>query len=119
MKVKAHELEGVALDWAVAKLRGVALSQVPLKRMLKTYGVLRLRHGALYSPSTEWAQGGPIVEQEQLQLMHMWDCGGWSAMRYDNMRSVSGPNPLTAAMRCYVMNRVDGEIDVPDELLCA
>ena len=55
MKLKTSELTGAALDWAVAKCEGYV-------------GVaLQERTGTdWYSPSTDWSQGGPIIEREKL-----------------------------------------------------
>ena len=57
--MKTSELQGAALDWAVAKGE---------KHMVWTDEPLRLPTGEPYSPSTDWAQGGPIIEREGLWL---------------------------------------------------
>lgn len=51
MKLKTSELTGAALDWAVAKCEGA----VGMNDRL-----------AWYTPSTNWAQGGPIIEREKI-----------------------------------------------------
>jgi hypothetical protein len=58
MKVKTNELSGQALDWAVAKCEGY---QTLMRRgKLET---LFTENG--WTPSTDWAQGGPIIEREK------------------------------------------------------
>ena len=100
MKIKTSELTGAALDWAVAECEGVNTSQ-------------GLTDDERYS--TNWAQGGPIVDREGLS----WHCGNkssWHAYAYGRAENVSGPTPLIAAMRCYVASKLGDEVDVPEEL---
>jgi len=91
--MKTSELTGAALDWAVAEI------EKPI-----------WWHGKTYQPSTNWAQGGPIIEREGLTL-DQWD-------DYPRWRSGNsyGTTPLIAAMRCYVASKLGDEIDVPAEL---
>jgi len=74
-----------------------------------------------YSPSTNWLQGGPIIEREGIQLNFMrFDVPSyWTAhVRYEYGRFGSfGPTPLIAAMRCYVVSKLSEEVEVSDELL--
>lgn len=71
--------------------------------------------------STNWSQGGPIIEREQIQVWY--DCGDWcaalpgdSAMDRAGDNWDSGPTPLIAAMRCYITSELGGEVEVPGEL---
>ena len=93
---------GAALDWAVAKCEG-----------LRTY--VEVVEG--FKPSTDWAQGGPIIEREKLDVF----CSGnvWDASTGDRHPNVikTGTTPLIAAMRCYVASKLGDELEVPDELL--
>jgi hypothetical protein len=73
----------------------------------------------VYSPSTDWAQGGPIIEREGIHIKkHPSD---WIALPYDSVFSEEayqqGPTPLIAAMRCYVASKMGDEVDVPEDLL--
>ena len=117
MKIKTNQLTGAALDWAVAKCEGVVY------------------HGPAWTKySTDWAQGGPIIERERIELK-CWDGtwgvekGTWVAevlhedRRYGGVMSSEGQGPtiLLAAMRCYVASKLcdqfTNEVDVPDELV--
>lgn len=117
MKVKTSELTSAALDWAVAKCEGV-----------------RLEHGLTDDErySTEWAQGGPIVEREGIGINSKTnDHSLWAAglayprrvMRWSKAELVygyclqRGPTPLIAAMRCYVESRLSDEVEIPEEFL--
>lgn len=112
MKVKTSELTGAALDWAVAKCMGLKAT------IDRTMVWIRPKHHAYihYSPSTDWAQGGPIIEREKIECEHdgfQW----WARIRADE--DFSGPTPLIAAMRCYVASKLGNEVDVPDDLVWA
>jgi hypothetical protein len=99
-----NELTGAALDWAVAKCEG-AINGDDLD-----IGFI-LEGG--YSPSTDWAQGGPIIEREHVELEHdgfIW----WARIKADE--DYAGPTPLIAAMRCYVASKLGDTIDIPEEL---
>lgn len=63
-----------------------------------------MRHrepGGAFSPSTSWAEAGPIIEREQIDLVS--DFGRWMA-RHSKRDDYSRPNvsPLVAAMRAYL-----------------
>lgn len=105
MKIKTAELQGAALDWAVWKIEhGNAKLDDELIAAL-----------ALFHPSTDWAQGGPIIEREEIDITYCNMTAGWAAMGYRNAKL--GPTPLIAAMRCCVSYKLGDEIEVPEELL--
>lgn len=96
MKTKVSELIGPALDWMVAEAMG-------------------LDWGSLWSPSTRWEQGGPIITRERIHLTAGANDADWIA---DHPNAITrGLTPLIAAMRCYVTSRLGDEVDVPEELL--
>ena len=100
MKVKTAELDGIALDWAVARIEGDELPKSGGK-------------GLDYS--SDWAHGGPILEREGISIYRM--TSDWSAAYNPSGATQDGPTPLIAAMRCYVSNRLGNEVEVPEELL--
>ena len=102
--MKTSEQTGVALDWAVAKCEG-AINGDDLD-----IGFI-LEGG--YSPSTVWAQGGPIIEREIVNLTD--DGEKWLAEGHDVI--CTGSTPLIAAMRCYVASKLGDEVKIPAELL--
>jgi hypothetical protein len=111
-EMKTSELTGAALDWAVAKCEGIGLGPRGL--------VVYYYEGepAMWRPSTNWAQGGPIIEREKIRLDTTWNCedGHWSA-RMDTVGGWwLGDTPLIAAMRCYVASKLGDDVDVPEEL---
>lgn len=114
MKIKTAELTGAALDWAVAKCVGSDPE-------ITQYGgttALRFEH-RLYSPSTDWATGGPIIERERIDIWcYESDLAIFRAnIQGSGMLDQQGRTMLIAAMRCYVASKLGDEIEVPKELL--
>ena len=71
-----------------------------------------------FEPSTDWAQGGPIIEREGITLRSCIDGAAWDAeLAYEETILASGPTPLIAAMRCFVASKLGDEVDIPEELL--
>jgi hypothetical protein len=109
MKIKTSELTGFALDWAVTKCE----TGQPLDR-----------NGPFivaFKYSTDWAQGGPIIEREGINLAfqgdaHDWIASAWDYTAQDWSLYTEGPTPLIAAMRCYCASKLGHEVDVPDEI---
>ena len=66
--------------------------------------------------STNWAQGGPIIEREGITLRcytdALWDASIGRRLDY----VANGPTPLIAAMRCYVASKLGDEVEIPEEL---
>ena len=98
------ELKDLALDWAAAKCAGAvdANDRLPW-----------------YHPSTNWAQAGPIIEREAIQLTPDEYTGTWAAFttREGEPYDYTGPTPLIAAMRCYVASKLGDEVEIPEQLL--
>lgn len=101
MQIKTSELQGVALDWAVMICKGKPFYSNPSSRYYT-------------SPSTNWAQGGPIIEREISRLEDLGD-DGWEACGFGFVGY--GYSPLVAAMRCYVAIKLGDTVEVPDELI--
>jgi hypothetical protein len=113
--MRTNELTGAALDWAVAKCEGL------LCFGYRTNGerfAVELSDGEVegFMPSTDWAQGGPIIEREGIQL---WKGGTWCAsldQSFNPPEFETGETPLIAAMRCYVASKLGDEVEIPEEL---
>jgi len=105
--MKTSELTGAALDWAVAKCEG-AINGDDLD-------VGFILEGG-YSPSTDWAQGGSIIEREKIDVM--WCGDRWCAytMCGDKQLVTEGVTPLIAAMRGYVASKLGDEVELPEEI---
>jgi hypothetical protein len=114
MKVKTSELTGAALDWAVAKCKGIELESGYYNRLLVD-GHMSKGQSMLvrYIPSTDWAQGGPIIEREGICL-YLYGNAEWNA--HVGGKESTGPTPLIAAMRCYAVSKLGDEVEIPNEL---
>ena len=115
--MKTSELTGAALDWAVAKAAGYN----PKSKWMWATGCFIGTPPVPFHPSTEWSQGGPIIEHEGITVR----CIGenvfnlvWCALPYEDegVTEIEGDTPLIAAMRCYVASKLGDEIDAPAEL---
>lgn len=145
MKVKVSDLSGEALDWAVAIALGYSdwdgecfctdPSGYPTGFFM-----------ANFCPSTDWSQGGPIIDMENITLIRAdndyvdgkwiskWfaesgQWGGHSASEsYEHQQMAPtfmiaedggeyGQAPLVAAMRCYVASKIGDYVYIPGGLL--
>ena len=120
--IKTSELTGAALDWVVANCEGIrvyigtnhtgtgpCINDADLVDM-GVDGSTLLRY------STDWADGGPIIEREGISLgparFHSGEFFAYAKFSNEQF----GPTPLIAAMRCYVASKLGDTVDVPDEL---
>ncbi len=145
MRIKTSELTGAALDWAVAKCEDLPLKLDPMgfrkdapasmqagwwvwdgEGQNQVIGHRKTRRGDEdgYSPSADWAQGGPIIEREEIGLQRNapcsfgreWEARGSIMAKGAGYQFAYGPTPLIAAMRCYVASKLGDDIDIPEEL---
>ena len=106
--LKTTELTGAALDWAVAKCEKPDW----LGNQAEVY-VLK----AGFHPSTDWAQGGPIIERECIDLEWTGIPNADFFCTIQGKYEAHGNTPLIAAMRCYVASKLGDEIELPGVLL--
>jgi hypothetical protein len=112
--MKTSELSGAALDWAVAKCESPEWGE----EGWQVNCTHRDDDGWIYQPSTDWAQGGPIIERECITV-----CMGSPTKGYEWMACLPSGGGiqhaqtyLIAAMRCYVASKLGDEIELPKEL---
>ena len=110
------DLIGAALDWAVAKCEG---TEITFSNGLQA-APLGMPSGQWEMYSTNWAQGGPIVERENISVGYQGHFGvPLDSLWYATNRGDAcdfGQTPLIAAMRCYVASKLGPVVEVPDEL---
>jgi hypothetical protein len=128
MKVKVSELEGRALNWAVAMSLGWAW-QVDEQGRFDTKGAIilarpypdglkrqvnatsmRILRLSNFHPIANWSVMGPLIEQAGIGIFPLSEGRGWAAGLQD------GPTPLIAAARCFVASKLGDEIEVPKEI---
>lgn len=129
--VAVKDLSGAALDWAVAKALGYAdypddsVEQGawwytdPVKAPFSE----RIRK-ADWKPSTDWRQGGPLIEKYGLRIdppIHGGD-GQWAGVFFTDPEDhdeefthyeIDGPTPLVAACRALVEAKLGDIVKVP------
>ena len=101
--MNTNQLIDLALNWAVARANGNT----------GTFGI----DG--WNPSTNWAQGGPIIERERITLDGTAILNQWMAVFHvpdEEPWEMRGPTPLIAAMRCFVASKLGDEVEVPPEI---
>ena len=124
MKVRTYELQGAALDWAVAKCwwvyKGIGSPEYFEREDFVWEGG--------FTPSTDWAQGGPIIEHERISFRYENLDGTGECLAYylstmfekEKGWQQTGSTPLIAAMRCYVASKLGegalNEIEIPEEI---
>lgn len=128
--MKTSELTGRSLDLAVAMCEGAITELVfdGITHGFKLDGNLKVLAKGWASmswhPSSDWSQGGPIIEREKMTLSYDEDSQTYSAyvslFRQRGMsnrtRWRSGPTPLVAAMRCYCCSKLGEFVDIPEGL---
>jgi hypothetical protein len=153
MIVKTSEASGIVLNWLVAKCENLPMKHDPMgfkkdapnseqagwwiwedeANNLDRTQIIGSKSG--YSPSSNWAQGGLIIERELLQVNPKWNnasmeiagvegCWTWEAFvlgpeNLDDNFEQEGNTSLEAAMRCYVVSKLGNEVEVPDSLAAA
>lgn len=132
--VKTDTLDGAALDWAVGFARSLAATDG--KPVLARDLMAKAMKNGMASPSTDWAQGGPLIERHDIWVRpftaHMSPES--EHLRVDENKrimaslrcpvqkmnfSAFGPTYLIAAMRCYLLGALGKEIEVPGSLVPA
>lgn len=118
MKIKTADATNKQINWLVATIQDIGC--LP-PRMYNWMIVPADGSDDFYSPSTDWGQGGPIIEGEGIAvyLMPGGVGGKWraeSGMGYKDNTLAAGPTALIAAMRCYVASKLGDEVEIPDEL---
>ena len=122
--MKTSELTGASLDWAVAICETPNVAN-RLEKKRKPDLV------ANFKPSTDWAQGGPIIERERFARITLNVANQYTASIRNNIHYIdldgdeavrlvwihgTGSTPLIAAMRCYVASKLGDTVEIPKEL---
>ena len=116
VEVKTSELTGAALDWAVAKAEAVELTLVGAH----PHAVVGGRLVGNYRPSSNWSQGGPLIEKYKLDIDASMENqnGPWNAAtEWAHPLGYKGETPLIAACRAIVASVLGETVSVPKELL--
>lgn len=132
IEVKTAELSGPALDWAVAhatKAWEWAHEWFPTMTLDPTFnGIADISHNGCvsliprnpmrqgfepFTPSTDWAQGGRLIESRITALIQEADKLWWA---HAGDRIGYGTEPLVAACRAIVAANIGDVVSVPKEV---
>ena len=117
MKYKTSELTSALLDAGVAKALG-------WPRYPDAMSLGWLKNGILmpcyeWEPSSNWADGGPIIERERISILSDNGTGWIAAMPEHRLgefgtwtNSSPGTTALEAAMREFVFAKIGAEVDL-------
>ena len=133
MKIKTSEATNIQIDWLVAKCEEACTEWHAYKPFFwNSVACINVQgHDVNYRPSTDWTQGGPIIEREKIAMSSapdgLWaaympkgtrwlEHGGKTAEVFNWYFKQMGYTPLIAAMRCYVASKMGEEVEIPEEL---
>ncbi|WP_173476957.1 phage protein NinX family protein [Pseudomonas protegens] len=138
IEVKTAELVGPALDWAVGIVVHGKVYVFPDGGLCPPEGTISLKeddgtlwtniggfhHGDQWRPSTDWTQGGLLIDQHQVWLSPPVDDVepvGWDAEIYGEDGATSAiqdgcPTALIAVCRAVVQAKLGDVVSVPAEL---
>ena len=129
MKYKTSELTGALLDAVVAKALGLIFTIAPAVDIQQagrqlTRDICRVENGKSiwmvgFFPSSNWADGGPIIDREKIGCYWIADESQWRAgldmhgytPEFDLAQS-HGPTMLIASMRAFVAVKMGAEVDL-------
>ena len=128
--MKVVDAIGAQLDWMVAKCENPDIS---IEHFVSMHSHYAYDHGT-FDYSTDWAQGGPIIEREGINTSVNYQDDafgevmyrvGWKASYWNDsipgtpefLVWAYGDTALIAAMRCIAMAKLGKEIEIPQELM--
>ena len=122
--VKTAELEGSALDWAVAQVEGRA-TRIYLCPVMDEYKVAATVPGgdlqSAWMPSIDWAQGGPLIDKYNIDFTVEAKGRYLAELCCDSgeplTTPVIGSTHLIAACRAIVAAKLGDVVSVPTELV--
>lgn len=128
IEVKTADLTGAALDWMVAQVEAVPVA-IAAPHYGTDWRVYKPDFGGKYSPSTDWAIGGPLIAKFQVALIPEAHDGmegtEMSERWYADVYYCSGEQyttehcdtALIAACRAIVATKFGDSVQVPKELM--
>ncbi|WP_439126235.1 MAG: phage protein NinX family protein (plasmid) [Pseudomonas rhizophila] len=132
VRIYLEELDGPALDWAVAQAAGinVQIESPQYQNLARAYRVTS-RGLSPFRPSTEWADAGPLMREYQVALNPEAHNGAegtetserWIANIYysggDQYTTEPARNELVALCRAVAVTKFGDWVSVPVELSMA
>lgn len=127
MKVKTSELQGAALDWAVAVALDWKIERPQDGQFIDNEGNRWLAGWRQYapkisfSPSTSWAQAGPLRDKYRIDILDFSEDDepmvSASYLKGNGLYSIEADAALVAICRVVVAINIGDVVEVPDELV--
>lgn len=119
IEVRAAELIGPALDWAVAKSTGAEELSVGMDGVSCIYETPRGGCWTnIYSPSTDWSQGGPLIDKCRIGIeQEDQDFHVYAYAPGAGLAGCFGDTALIAACRTIVAAKLGDVVQVPAGLV--
>lgn len=113
--MKTSELIGAELNCWVAQADGETVYHYT-DLILGKYYTKDIYTPIPYSPSTNWQQGGPLIEKYKLDVFFTWKASRWDALISDDPSCSyryrgEGETPLIAVCRCIVASKYGDEVE--------
>lgn len=127
ISVRASNLTGAALDWAVAMAEGYTQDSEDHTCIISPQGEpasCTVRGAALgygYRPSTSWVHGGPLIDKHQGSILYERRLADpdtrWSGGPAEMGFWCYGPTGLVAFCRSLVSSKLGRHVQVPKGLM--
>ena len=127
MKIKVAEATNDQLDRLVARCEGWTNKRCGATCNCLQHIAPNGWASTLPKYTTDWNQGGPIIDRENLELIYYgtegyqgpWESQKGCDTHYIDQSpgdAMAGPTALVAAMRAHVKHKLGDEVEVPEEL---
>lgn len=127
VEVKTADLIGPALDWAVAKAENqhvhIGLPEYGVGHRIFTVAGSGVAMVVAYRPSTDWKTGGPLIENQKLDILAPeGSTGKWSVVKVWCHGDIESTFPesetaLLAICRAVVSIKIGDTVQIPKELM--
>ncbi|KJZ03724.1 hypothetical protein TW86_22625 [Halomonas sp. S2151] len=107
MRVKTSELEGAALDWAVAK--------AVKAECYFTADIEWWKSPHRFAASSSWIFGGHLIDEYNIEIMRAGH-EVWAKVAGLRDAACDGRTALEATCRAVVRHLLGNDVDVPEEL---
>ena len=115
MKKSVSDLSNIELDYMVARANHVLYMRDTEGRVLEIDNERRVYTHTTdarmyaYTPTTEWRQGGPLIDKFGISVQRTGSV--WTA-DIDRVTVAVGPTPLIAAMRALVTLKLGAMVEI-------
>ena len=117
--IKVSEATPLQLNWLVAKCENYTNSiRINRFKEWEDLGRTQLQDNeyTLWSPLTDWSQGGPIIDREWDTLMRLLQAKNSHHGDMWTEYMLNSQSVLVVFMRCLVVSKIGDTAEVPDEM---